>query len=283
MKQLALSLSMISLSLLSVATAQEAPAASKQSQSTSPKSMPSAEQKTQPALPAIPTEYGSSTKPIAPTNDEFDQSLSSLRKELDSLRSIRQETVPTGSGPQDFESAMTTVRQRRLLLDVLQRLATAGPKKGEARQAKKDDKKDDGDEADTQSPIQIGSQVVDGFALGRSLYRSGDFVQAEQVFRSVQPNGSNEWYLKYLIASCLRKQKKIPESVAYYQDVILQSGDSVLVESARWQLSNIRWQQSMDTQLKRLRELQSKPETDTSTDPAVPPGVPAAPANPNAT
>ncbi len=76
---------------------------------------------------------------------------------------------------------------------------------------------------------------------------------------------------KYLIASCLRRQKKTAEAVAIYQDVILNSHDNVLEESARWQLSNMRWQQQMDQQLKRLRELQQKPDVDANEATDAPP------------
>lgn len=215
---------------------------------------------------------------LAPSDDEFSSALSALRKELDEVRVVRQQTATSSSGGNnaDFEGALSAVRQRRQLLEMLQKLATSGPKKSEARQQTKTEKKADTPEDEAAIQLDIGGQVNDPFGLGKSLFRLGDFARAEQAFRLVPNNGSNEFIMKYLIACCLRKQKKIPEAVATYQDIIQNSEDKMLSESARWHINNLRWQQQMDVQLKRLREIQQKPEIDTG-DSA------PAPANPGGT
>lgn len=214
-------------------------------------------------LPPVPVSPKESVAP--PSDDEFSESLAALRKELDAVRSVRQQTAGATGASVDFDGALSSVRQRRQLLDMLQKLATSGPKKGEARQAQRTEKKSDTtDDAEGSFQLDIGDKVNDPFGLGKSLYKLGDYARAEQAFNRWPANQTNEWLKKYLVASCLRKQNKLPDAIAIYQDVILNSGDTVLIESAKWQLSNLRWKQQMDTQIKRLRELQQKPDVDST-------------------
>ncbi len=230
-------------------------------------------------LPPVPVAPKEAVAP--PSDDEFTESLAALRKELEGVRAVRQQTAGTGGGTGDFDGALSAVRQRRQLLDMLQKLATSGPKKNEARQTQRTDKKTEmTDENEAAFQLDIGDKVNDPFGLGKTLYKLGDFVRAEQAFRRWPTNGNNEWLKKYLIASCLRKQNKLPEAITLYQEVILNSSDNVLQESAKWQLSNMRWKQQMDSQIKRLRDLQQKPDVDAndSTD-----GQPAAAPAPQGT
>lgn len=190
------------------------------------------------------------------TADEFDKALKSLRMELESVRTLRQERA-AGTGSVSVSSALATVTQRKILLNLLQQLATRGPQKRETQQAQRASQAnvEATDDADLQLLLDSG-QTIDPFALGRALFRIGEYERAEQAFRGVANNGQNEYYLKYLIATCLRKQNKIPEAVALYQQVVQdRDADETLRESSEWQLSNIRWRQNMELQLKRLREV----------------------------
>lgn len=188
------------------------------------------------------------------TADDFDQALKSLRTELESVRTMRRNQG--GSRPVVDDIAII-VKQRKMLLSLLKQLAERGPQKRETQsnQPTQQDTPEAADDADLQLLIDSG-QTIDPFALGRALFRIGEYERAEKAFRGVTPNGQNETYLKYLIATCLRKQNKAEEAVAIYQEVVLDNdADPILVESAQWQLSNIRWRQNMELQLKRLREV----------------------------
>ena len=94
----------------------------------------------------------------------------------------------------------------------------------------------------------------EAFARGRAAFQLGDFAEAERQFRLVADTGENQWYAKYLLASSLRHQKKLPEAFVLYDEIIQQSGDATLQESARWQTANMRLQQTLDGQLQRLRK-----------------------------
>ena len=213
-----------------------------------------------------------------PSDLKFDEALQSLRGELESLRSMRQES-PGNDESVDVTNALATVRQRRMLLDLLQRLATAGPKKSERRAQESKAQDDEAESGMLRLPNLVGGDTVDDFSLGQSLFRAGEHAQAEQAFRSVQYDGTNEWQMKYLIATCLRKQNNTEEAIAMYQEVALSSEDAILIESARWQLQNIRWRQNMEAQLKRLRDARNPGgggDTDSGDEEAAGPG-PAVP------
>ena len=189
------------------------------------------------------------------TADDFDQALKSLRMELESVRAMRRNRADPGSI--SVSSAVATVTQRKMLLSLLRQLAERGPQKRETptNQTTRQTTPEANDDADLQLLIDSG-QAIDPFALGRALFRMNEFDRAEKAFRGVTPNGQNETYLNYLIATCLRKQNKIEEAKAIYQKIVLDNdADPILVESAQWQLSNIYWRQKMEFQLKRLREV----------------------------
>lgn len=246
-------------------------------------------------------EYAPVPPPVSPTRgsldeaalddtsaEEFDQALKSLRMELDSVRALRREKA-ADTGSVSVPKALATVTQRKILLNLLQQLATRGPQKREQKATQRTPGVaiEETDDADLQLLLD-SNQTIDPFALGRALFRIGEYERAEQAFRGVTNNGQNEWFLKYLIATCLRKQNKIPEAVAIYQQVVLSkdtNADPILIESAQWQLGNIRWRQNMELQLKRLRDLRqgNEPVGDVvpengNAGPATP-VAPAAPAN----
>ncbi len=141
-----------------------------------PEPLPRFAQKTDVApLPVAPRES------IAPPSDEeFTQSLAALHKELVEVRTVRQRTATDSGANVEFEGALSAVRQRRQLLEMLQKLATSGPKRGEARQQQKSDKKSEmTDDAEAALQLDIGAQVNDPFGLGKALFKMGDYARAE--------------------------------------------------------------------------------------------------------
>ncbi len=195
--------------------------------------------------------------------DQFDQSIAALRQELETVRAIRLQTRPVLDATPTADDVRSTVQQRRQMQDLLERLATAKTKR--AALPPESAKTQPATKLPAESPHRIAPALPidaplpsphptnDAFALGRAAFQLGDYEQAERQLRSATGSGENQWYAQFLLASSLRLQQKFPEAVAIYDEIIRKSGDSTLQESARWQVANMRWQQTLDEQRQRLR------------------------------
>lgn len=106
---------------------------------------------------------------------------------------------------------------------------------------------------DPNNPL-VTSDIADAFALGKVLFRNGDFVNAEKAFRKAVVEPENEMTLKYLTATCMRRQKRWRRATEMYQIVATSDKDPILQKLAKWQIENIRWQQESEAQLKQLRQ-----------------------------
>ena len=100
---------------------------------------------------------------------------------------------------------------------------------------------------------------ADAFALGKVLFRTGDFVGAERAFRKASVSPENEMTLKYLLATCLRRQSRWKPALETYKSVAESNQDPVLRDLAKWQLENIRWQQQSESQLEQMRKVRQSP------------------------
>lgn len=100
--------------------------------------------------------------------------------------------------------------------------------------------------------------VADPFALGKVLFRSGDFVGAEKAFRKAAVTSENEMMIKYLLATCLRRQSRWKPAIETYKLVAESNQDPVLRDLAKWQLDNIRWHQQSEVQMEQLRQQREK-------------------------
>lgn len=111
---------------------------------------------------------------------------------------------------------------------------------------------------------------ADSFALGKVLFRSGDFVGAEKAFRKANVTPENEMTLKYLLATCLRRQSQWKAASEIYKLVSDSNQDPVLRDLAKWQIDNIRWHQQTEMQLdqfRKQREKQGSPKKTSSVSP----------------
>jgi hypothetical protein len=121
---------------------------------------------------------------------------------------------------------------------------------------------------DPNNPLVTGD-VADAFALGKVLFRNGDFVNAEKALRKAVVEPENEMTVKYLTATCLRRQKRWRRATEMYQVVANSERDPILQKLSKWQIENIRWQQESEAQLKQLRqqrEKQSQPKKNAAAD-----------------
>ena len=100
--------------------------------------------------------------------------------------------------------------------------------------------------------------AADAFALGKVLFRNGDFVGAEKAFRKATVVPENEMTLKYMLATCQRRQSQWKAAVENYKLVAESNQDPVLRDLAKWQIENIRWQLQSEQQLEQMRKNREK-------------------------
>ena len=108
------------------------------------------------------------------------------------------------------------------------------------------------------TPPDVSVDIADAFALGKVLFRTGDFVGAERAFRKASVTSENEMTVKYLLATCLRRQSRWQSAMDAYKVVAESNQDPVLRDLAKWQLDNIRWLQQSESQLDQMRKQREK-------------------------
>ncbi|MEI8381768.1 MAG: CDC27 family protein [Planctomycetota bacterium] len=217
---------------------------------------------TQP-LPTGPTSRLRS--PSAVETSSLESELEALRADLESFHALSDEvTRSTRNAETDAERALH--RQRQEMLDILTKLATQGISQKPV--AKKNDKKPAlanqpvapviPDAVETQTPA-VTDAAVDNFALGKVLFRAGDYVKAEQAFRKVVQTDDNRLMVKYLIATCLRKRSQWSAAIEAYKEIAASEKDPVLRDLAKFQLDGIRWTQDTEKQIEQLKKQRANP------------------------
>ena len=228
---------------------------------------------------AIPSNY--------PVN--VDAELQQFRNEIRQFQSSCEE-VARNLKTTDAENERVSNQQRQELLDLLTKLArnngarkdaarrsqaakqTAGPDVPSAESIAADqqflalepDTDVDSNGAlsaplalDPSNPL-VTSDVADAFGLGKILFNKGDFANAEKAFRRAKVAPENEMTLKYLVATCQRRQARWRQAIEGYKVVAESDKDPVLQKLAKWQLDNIRWHQESESQLEQLRKQREK-------------------------
>ncbi|WP_010582242.1 CDC27 family protein [Schlesneria paludicola] len=114
-------------------------------------------------------------------------------------------------------------------------------------------------ETEESSSLATSVDAADAFSLGKVLFRTGDFIGAERAFRKASVSPENEMTLKYLLATCLRRQSRWKPALEAYKVVAESNQDPVLRDLAKWQLDNIRWQQQSESQLEQMRKTRENP------------------------
>ncbi|MBI5757315.1 MAG: hypothetical protein HZA46_02210 [Planctomycetales bacterium] len=203
------------------------------------------------------------TLPESGQLDSLDLELNQLRDEVVAFRSLRAHVAQTTKHI-DSNSADSTVQQRRELLELLTKLAARRvPRKPPVAVEPSHSPTKTEEKLPLRSPInnspqeQLSEKVVDPLALGRVLFRTGDYSGAEQAFGKVRLSDENRRLVQYLIATCLRKQSRWADAIKAYKFVAESDDDPVLRDLAKWQLENIRWYQQMESQIESLKQLRS--------------------------
>jgi tetratricopeptide (TPR) repeat protein len=187
------------------------------------------------------------------SSTDLESEIEGLRSDLQSFHSLKEDLARSARSA-EAEADRTMIRQRQEMLDLLTRLATQSLIKSK-------EQKPEPKPALEATPVapkvvaapDVTDAAVDQFALGKVLFRSGEFEKAEQAFRKVASNDDNRLMLKYLIATCMRKRSQYQAAVEIYREVAASDKDPVLRDLARFQLDGIRWNQETEKQLELLR------------------------------
>lgn len=206
----------------------------------------------------------------------LEDELTQLRSELKLLDAAR-EDVSRGTKMVDTESDRVVVQQRQELLDLLTKIATKGVTRRATPSGTTPPKTAPAVDPVTE-PLEpkavpvivpavippaphafpIPDDAVDPFALGKVLFRSGDYVAAEKAFAKVQPTDENRMMLKYLTATCLRKRSQWKPASEAFRVVAGSDQDPVLRDLAKWQLENLTWHQQTESQLGQMKAERDK-------------------------
>ena len=243
-----------------------------------------------PPSPANPGTESAEPMPLPPPSNapgvvdlSIEAEIKKFRTELREFQSVR-EDVSLGTKSTAADTERMALNQRQELLDLLAKLAKAGMNRKSAAPASTAtptqptrtqspvpvDPPAEPDPTETDitpstpsiEPLEItGSEIADPFALGKVLFRGGDFVGAEKAFRKARVSTENEMMLKYLLGTCLRRQSKWQPAIDAYKVVAESNSDPVLRDLAKWQLDNIRWHQQSESQLEQMRQQREKRQT----------------------
>ena len=200
---------------------------------------------------------------------DIEAEMKQFRSELREFQAMREELARTTKATEN-DADSGSLRQRQELMELLTKIArkSVARKSAAPVDASAPRLETTPPPALPSLPVEstgpiVDADITDAFALGKSLFRIGDFVNAEKAFRKASVTSENELTLKYLLATCLRRQSKWQLAIETYQIVAESNNDPVLRDLAKWQLDNIRWHQQSEAQLEQMRQQRQK-----RTDPA---------------
>ena len=89
-----------------------------------------------------------------------------------------------------------------------------------------------------------------------NLFRDGDFEAARRTFQLIDTTilpKEDRAFVRYMTASCYRRQAKTPEAETIYREVANSGDDEFLASYATQQLYLIGSERELQTQLEQLR------------------------------
>jgi hypothetical protein len=108
--------------------------------------------------------------------------------------------------------------------------------------------------------IKLETPVIPGgpdpVREGMNLFRDNDFEAARRVFQLIEPTSlprEDRVFVRYMLASCLRREGRLAEAEPIYREVANSGEDEFLTSCAIWQLSLIRSERDLQAQLAQLR------------------------------
>jgi hypothetical protein len=172
-------------------------------------------------------------------------SLEKLKAEVDALLKQR---GGTENGKAGIGMYSERSRLQQELKELLQRIESRPPAisrpKGNETPAKKFE-------------IGPGDKPLDLLRSATNLFKDGDVDAALRTLRMVDTSAlgrEDRAYVKYMIATCLRRTGRVSEAATLYREVAESREDDFLAECAIWQLSILRSTQEFQGYLDRLRK-----------------------------
>lgn len=104
-------------------------------------------------------------------------------------------------------------------------------------------------------PATVGKSI-DAVREGMNQFRDNDFEAARRTFQWIDPNAlgrEDRAFVRYMLASSLRRLNKTAEAEIVYREVANAGDDEFLANCAIWQLSLIKSEQELQVQLEQLR------------------------------
>jgi hypothetical protein len=98
--------------------------------------------------------------------------------------------------------------------------------------------------------------VVDEIQAAMNRFRDNDIETAKRTFQLIDPTTlSNEdrAFVRYMLACCHRRLGNISEAETLYREVANSPDDEFFANCAIWQLSLLRSEKELQTQLEQLR------------------------------
>jgi hypothetical protein len=109
-----------------------------------------------------------------------------------------------------------------------------------------------------EGPAEPGpARLLDPLALAQVLFKAGNYEASLKAYRLIDLRGMKAEVrlpIQYLIATCLKRNGKTEAAAGIYREIANARGDENLAACAQWQLSTMRRQQEMLTQLDSIRQ-----------------------------
>lgn len=111
------------------------------------------------------------------------------------------------------------------------------------------------DSANADQPFPVTNEPVDRLGLADSLFGSGEFQLAMQIYEKIKADRADpqdEAWLEYQIACCRRRLGDMSDAEKRYRTVVGLAKDSLLGEKARWWLDVIGKRRELEQRLAQL-------------------------------
>lgn len=183
----------------------------------------------------IPVGPSPRTKATSPAANQPTPPVNALRSLVQATRPAPTAKARVGDGPADPSDPLATIAESDLTGPQRDRTVAANPP----------------------SPGVSADAALDPLQLGKALFRSGDYQSAGEAFRRVDPQAltpENRLLIRYLLATCLRKQGRNAEASSLYQELV-RTNDPFISDYAKWQLDSMQWTEHFDQQRDKLRKL----------------------------
>lgn len=233
---------------------------------------------------AGPLAYHGRQERAADSATHLDAALDQMRRERDSLVTVRNSTLKASLSETDEVALQReTLKQQinGLMTELARRpkpeQAPSGPGAGRKdrpfeRQSERNSKRkqvskftrDRGKPADG-SPVSAAPAPVDPMALAQALFRTGDYEGALKAFELAKKTTTvarERNVIKYFSAACLKKLGNVSESTMLFREVANSKADDVLAECAQWQLSMQQWRETTVARIEQLRAAQTAEKLD---------------------